>query len=212
MNITVTNPSATDSVIVPAPVSKTLAALATTTVPVEMDDFFARDQVLGDPLWKKWDVLLKQGLITVAIKDEGSLEIGIKAALALAAPRRQPIGPFVQDNVAANQASVALAVGATAAPQVTLVPTRDGSLVGISASFTVAPAGTDLTLQLTKEGVAVAGAILTVAAGATLGRSVTFPPGKFDFLAGQRLGVVVITGAGWTAVTSDVAVMLEIIN
>ena len=120
-----------------------------------------------------------------------------------------PFGPFVQDNVAANQAAVVVKLGATAAPQVDAVAWRAGSLRGIVASFTVAPAGTDLVVSILKNGVLLhATAILTVAAGAALGRTVTFAKDNADllFAAGDRIGVTVTTGAGWTATTSDMAV------
>lgn len=129
---------------------------------------------------------------------------------AIAKGWRQALGPWVQDNVAANQAAVVIKVGATAAPQTELVTPRAGSVTGITLSATVAPAGTDATFTVTKNGSAISGCILTVAAGATLGRSATFTPGTYPIAASDRLGVTVTTGAGWTATTSDVAVCVEV--
>jgi hypothetical protein len=119
------------------------------------------------------------------------------------------LGPWVQDNVAANQSAVALKIGATAAPQAEAVVWRAGSLRAILASFTVAPAGTDLVVSVFKNGSLLhATAILTVAAGAALGRVASFSKdtANLSFAAGDRVGIAVTTGAGWTATTSDLAV------
>ena len=98
----------------------------------------------------------------------------------------------------------------TAAPQTEVVTPRAGSVTGITLSATVAPAGTDAVFTVTKNGSAISGCILTVTAGATLGRSATFTPGTYPIAASDRLGVTVTTGAGWTATTSDVAVCVEV--
>lgn len=122
-----------------------------------------------------------------------------------------PFGPFVQDNVAANQSAVVVKLGATGATVVDGVAPRAGSLRGIVASFTVAPAGTDLVVSVLKNGTLIhATGILTVTAGATLGRTVTFTKDNANllFAAGDRIGVTVTTGAGWTATTSDMAVFV----
>lgn len=124
--------------------------------------------------------------------------------------KRSLLGPWVQDNVAASQAGVALKRAAAANTGTEGVSPRPGSVTGIAAAFTVAPAGTDLVLQVTKNGTPVSGCILTVAAGATLGRSAVFKASLYNFIAGDRLGVIVTTGAGWTATTSDVVVDVEI--
>lgn len=121
------------------------------------------------------------------------------------------MGPFVQDNVAANQSAVVVKLGATGATVVDGVAPRAGSLVGIVASFTVAPAGTDLVVSVLKNGTLIhSTGILTVTAGATLGRAVTFTKDNANLLlaAGDRIGVTVTTGAGWTATTSDMAVFV----
>lgn len=124
--------------------------------------------------------------------------------------KRSFAGPWVQDNIAANQAAVALKRAAAANTGTEFVPTRVGSIVGISASFTVAPAGSTLTLTVTKNGSAVSGCVLSVTAGATLGRSTVFAPGAYPFANGDRLSVTVTTDGSWTATTSDMVVDLEL--
>ncbi len=210
MLVTVTNLSSTATVDLPMPFNVlALAASGTSTKPVTLESFLDRDAT-GNPYWRQWDDLIKKGLISLTTVGEGGKQSSVLALLQLGQPTRMMLGPWIQANVAANQAAVALGVGATAAPQVDLIPTRPGSVVGIGASFSVAPAGTDLTLTLLKNGVAVAACLLTVAAGATLGRSVVFAADLHRFVAGDRLGIAVTTGAGWTATTSDVAVTIEI--
>ncbi len=126
---------------------------------------------------------------------------------------RKTFGPYLQDNVSASQTGVRLALGATGNPQQDLVASRAGSLVAITASFTVAPAGSTLTLQVYKNGALMhASAALSVPAGATLGHYAVFAKDTADLLvaAGDRIGVAITTDGSWTATTSDVAVMVEI--
>jgi hypothetical protein len=124
---------------------------------------------------------------------------------------RKNFGPFVRDNVAAGLTDSVCAVGATAAPQVDLVCHRAGSLVGISASFTVAPAGANLTVKVFKNGALLnAAAILTVVPGAPLGYAVTFAKDLYTLAAGDRVGIAITTPGGWTATTSDIAVLAEV--
>lgn len=126
---------------------------------------------------------------------------------------RYMIGPFVQDNIAASQTNVRVALGATAAPQQEVIIPRDGFVTAITASFTVAPAGSSLILKVYKNGAALdATAILTVTTGASLRRSVTFVAGTaaLGFVAGDALGIAVLTDGSWTATTSDTAVHIEL--
>jgi hypothetical protein len=126
---------------------------------------------------------------------------------------RQLIGPWAQTNIAASQASVQIGLGASGAVQLDAVMMRDGFVTGISASFTVAPAGSTLTLKIYKNGALIdATGILSVTAGASLARRATFVAGlaALGFVAGDVLGIAILTDGSWTATTSDVAVMLEV--
>lgn len=119
----------------------------------------------------------------------------------------------MQDNVSASQAAVALGFGATDNPQNTWVASRAGSLMGIQATFTVAPAGSSLVLSVYKNGSLMhASAILTVTVGASLGRTTTFAKDTtgLTFVANDILSVRVTTDGSWSATTSDVAVCLEV--
>lgn len=133
--------------------------------------------------------------------------------LSAAGGFRKNLGPFVRDNVAASLTDSRLGVGATGAPQLDLVVTRAGSLVGIAASFTVAPAGSTMTISIFKNGALMhATAVLSVTAGATLGRATTFTKdtANLSVAAGDRIGVAITTDGSWTATTSDLAVLVEI--
>lgn len=126
---------------------------------------------------------------------------------------RQLIGPWAQTNIAASQASVQIGVGANGASQLDVAMARDGFLTAITATFTVAPAGSSLIVKVFKNGALLdATAILTVTTGSTLARTVTFVAGTaaLGFVAGDKLGVAILTDGSWTATTSDVAVMLEV--
>jgi hypothetical protein len=123
---------------------------------------------------------------------------------------RQFVGPFVRDNVAANLTDSRAGLGATAAVQLDLAMPRAGSLVGITAAFTVAPAGASLVVSVFKNGALMdAAAILTVPAGATLGHAATFAKGTsgLTFAAGDRIGIALTTDGSWTATTSDASVL-----
>lgn len=124
--------------------------------------------------------------------------------------KRSYAGPWVQDNVSASQAAVALKRAAAANAGTELVPVRTGSITGIGASFTVAPAGSTLVLTVTKNGSPISGCVLNVTVGATLGRSTTFAPGSYPVAAGDRLGVTVTTDGSWSATTSDMVIDLEL--
>lgn len=127
---------------------------------------------------------------------------------------RQLVGPWCQTNIAASQASVQIGLGADGASQVDMPMLRDGFLTGIAATFTVAPAGSTLTVKVFKNGSLIdATGVLSVTTGSSLVRRVTFTAGTaaLGFVAGDKIGVAILTDGSWTATTSDVAVMLETI-
>lgn len=238
MRLLVTNLSSTDPVDVPSPFSVTLAPSGTKTLGVDPSDFLSGD-AKGAPLWKKWDNLLRQGLISVtpeanvagpslsilsivqsnvvddALAVTGDLSVGGKATvtgdLAAAGGFRRNIGPFVRDNVAASLTASRAAVGATAAPQVDIAVPRAGSVMGISLSSTVAPAGSTASVQVYLNGALLnAGCALNVTVGAALGRAIAFAKDLYPVAAGDRLGIAITTDGSWTATTADVAVDIEV--
>lgn len=126
---------------------------------------------------------------------------------------RQLVGPFVRDNIAASLTDSRAAVGATAAPELDIVMTRAGYVVGVSASFTVAPAGSTATVEVFKNGALIhSSGELSVTAGSSLARFATFTDGNANlaFAAGDKLGIAITTDSSWTATTSDMAAMIEV--
>lgn len=124
--------------------------------------------------------------------------------------KRTLAGPWVQDNVAASQSAVVLKVAAAANTGTEVAAPRAGFVAGISATFTVAPAGSTLVLTVTKNGSAISGCVISVTAGATLGRATAFAQGIYGFAAGDRIGVTVTTDGSWTAITSDMVVNVDL--
>jgi len=238
MKLLVTNLSSSAPVDVPSPFNVTLAPSGTKTLGVEPSDFLAGD-AKGAPLWKQWDNLLRQGLISVTpeandagpslsilsivqsnVVDDnlsvtGDLAVGGKVTvtgdISAAGGFRRCVGPFVRDNVAASLTASRAAVGATAAPQVDIAVPRAGSVVGISLSSTVAPAGSTAVVQVFLNGSLLnAGCVLNVTVGAALGRAITFAKDLYAFAAGDRLGIAITTDGSWTATTADFSVDIEI--
>lgn len=134
-----------------------------------------------------------------------------KGALASAGGMRRFCGPFVRDNLAASLTDSRLGIGATGAPQLDIVMPRAGSVLAITCSLTVAPAGSNPVVRVFKNGALLnAACILTITAGADLDQFTTFAQDLYTFAAGDRIGVAVTTDGSWTATTSDIAVELEV--
>lgn len=134
--------------------------------------------------------------------------------LSAADGHRQTIGPWTQANVAANQASVAISRGGTgAASGLKWIPTRAGSLVGISGFLeTAGAAGSDLIVKVYKNGSIIdAATILTFdAAGTSTKERTTFTKDDYTFAAGDEIEVRVLSDGSWTATTADLSVDIEI--
>ncbi len=123
---------------------------------------------------------------------------------------RQIVGPFVQDNVAANQAAVALSIGTPAKTQIGHTMTRAGSLVGVSVLSNVAAAGDIATLIVTKNTVATALTVtLDAAVNGGLKNFAVAAKDAVTFVAGDVIGVTITTPAGWSAVTADINVEVQ---
>lgn len=159
--------------------------------------------------WDEFKRMLVEGvsavgtLFTGAITTTGDIDAG--------GGFRTLVGPFVQTDLAASQTDARLALGDEAAPNLDVIMPRAGSLVGICAGFTVAPAGSTMTVSVFKNGALMhATAVLSVTAGATLGRVALFSKdtANLSFAAADRIGVAITTDGSWTAITSDITVFL----
>lgn len=69
MIATVTNLSATDEVVVPAPFDATIAASGTLIRGVNLSDLQGREDT-GNPHWKVLNDMIKKGLITITYADD----------------------------------------------------------------------------------------------------------------------------------------------
>lgn len=148
-------------------------------------------------------------------EEHGAVHVGGAADIAgdLSAPGgfRKDIGPWVQTNVGASQTDARLGIGASGTVHLDLVMPRAGSVMGIMASLTVAPAGSNPIVKVFKNGSALdAACILTVAAGSDLDQVALFAKDLYAFAAGDRIGLAITTDGSWSATSSDITVTLEV--
>lgn len=120
---------------------------------------------------------------------------------------RQTITGWVRDNVAASLTNSALSRFATAAVQLQWTAPRAGSVLSVGSVWTVATAGAAPTISVFKNG------SLLVAHNPGLGLLAnvqTYAKDAQVFAANDELDIRITTTAGWTAVTSDLVVDLEV--
>ena len=92
------------------------------------------------------------------------------------------------------------------------VAMRAGSITGLSINLNTAAAGSNLIVGVYVNGVIVnAAAIVTLtSAGSQTQGQATFAHGLYPIVAGDVVGVAIRTGSGWSAVTADAAIAVEI--
>jgi hypothetical protein len=113
---------------------------------------------------------------------------------------------FQQDNVAASQSAVALPVCGTSAVNEIEMPWA-GSIVGISVLSNDARTADTLTVDATINGT-VTGLQAALDGTNTTHHSATQAKDTDAFVAGDRVGVKITTGASWTPVTADIVVVV----
>jgi len=128
--------------------------------------------------------------------------------------------PFGQANiVAGDNATPASSTpvsaqwcGVSAIANAFFVAMRAGSITGLSINLNVAAAGSNLIVGVYVNGViANAAAIVTLtSAGSQTKGQATFAHGLYPIVAGDVVGVAIRTGSGWSAVTADAAISVEI--
>lgn len=125
---------------------------------------------------------------------------------------RQLIGPFVQDNVAANQTDVVLKLSATAGVYSEIPMVRAGSITGVVINISdvadVRTAGT-ITVEPTINGTKC-GLQGVIDGTHTRTDDGTQAAATDAFVALDRIGVKLTTDAGWLPTTADVLVYVEI--
>lgn len=160
-----------------------------------------------------WDFRAQRKLfLDFLASGDSDQNISTTGDLSAAGGFRSLVGPFILANVPASQTDTRLGVGASGAPQQDIVVPRAGSVMGITASFTVDPAGSDLVLEVYKNGSLLdAACILTCESdGTDLDHYVTFVKDTYTFAAGDRIGLALTTDGSWSATTSDLCATVEI--
>lgn len=160
-----------------------------------------------------WDYRAQRKLLLDHLASgDSDQDIATTGDLAAAGGFRSLVGPFILANVPASQTDTRLGVGATGVPQQDIVMPRAGSVMGITASFTEDPAGSDLILEVYKNGALLnAACILTVESdGTDLDQYAVFAKDTYTFAAGDRIGLALTTDGSWTATTSDLCAMVEV--
>lgn len=126
-------------------------------------------------------------------------------------PARQEVGTWGRDDVAAG-----LVDSPMLPPEIASVAFAErlmiggGSVVGMKAQLSEAPAGSALTFTVSKNGVATAADMVIAIAGPL--NSIFMFATPVDYSAGDTLGVKVSTGGGWTSVNLDALVGLLVIE
>lgn len=126
-----------------------------------------------------------------------------------AAGRFAPPEQWAQDDVAANQAAVALSAQvSTNFDNIKMM--RSGSVVGLSTRFTGAVTAGTATIRVTKNGVAGTLSVASTAVSNPSGGQATQATGVDTFVAGDLIGLSITTDAGFLPVTTDVEAWIEI--
>jgi len=121
----------------------------------------------------------------------------------LATPTRERLGPFTRENVAASLVDSAMQTALDGAAIFTAqLPEKAGSIVGIWALLSGPAAGAALTVKASVAGAAVAASAKDIAIAASQVVA-TFNRNAIPFAAGDKLGVMITTPAGWTGTTLD---------
>lgn len=116
----------------------------------------------------------------------------------------QTLGPWLQDNVAALQTAVALAVGTTPTRNERIV-TRGGSIIGVVVLSNEARTAGTMTVEVTKNGVGT-GLTAVLDATNTTFKATTQAKDADTFVAGDRIGAIITTDATWAPTTADITV------
>ena len=128
-------------------------------------------------------------------------------------PSRYRFGKWVRDNVAASLVDdPMLPNGIAAAAFAEELMPQPGSIAGIWAQLSEAPAGSDLTISATIDGVPSTDSVLVAPDGGGLDQKILFPVPLDTYLADQKIGLALTTGGGWTATTLDLAAGFVIID
>ncbi|MDO9020560.1 MAG: hypothetical protein Q8S73_36895 [Deltaproteobacteria bacterium] len=126
--------------------------------------------------------------------------------IAAAGGFRQTVGGFSIDPIGAGDNATPASSTPVACNLVGVAAThpaaRAGSIMGLGFMLDTDPAGSAIVVAATIDGVVQAATASTLAAGSTRHVTGTFAKDAVTFTAGQRLGLAVRTGSGWSATTA----------
>lgn len=118
-------------------------------------------------------------------------------------------GAWFQSNIAANQNQVAMeATGGAGATSYRA--DRAGSVVGISAQLSELLTAGTLNITFTVNGVLKGGIGAALSPPGALGDQSTYAEGVWPFVAGDLLGFVITTDAGFAPITADVTAWMTL--
>lgn len=125
----------------------------------------------------------------------------------------RPVGPFVQDNVAASQTDVQLNRGEVASAATLAVAGAIMPFAGeiIAISWILSAAGTAGVFTI---GPTIAGTektALTQTVGTAASGTAKVARGSIPFVAGAELGVEITTDGSWDGTSSDLVVDLDVL-
>ena len=87
---------------------------------------------------------------------------------------------------------------------------RPGSVTGLAVSLSGAAAGSSAIFGVYKNGTIINASAIATAVATDTSTGETFTAGTYTFVEGDVLDVRVRTGSGWTAITVDCAILLEV--
>ncbi len=131
-------------------------------------------------------------------------QVNLINSATLAAPRGalSQLGPWFQDNAAANQSAVALLLEGGNRAETVMV--RAGALIGVTLYLNAVLISGSIAAEVTLDGTGT-GLTATINTGVALATT-TQTAGADTFTAGQRIGVKLTTSADWAATTTDLTV------
>lgn len=149
--------------------------------------------------------------------------VGATAPSALGSVGASPVsGPrellhFGQPNIAAgdnatpaSSTPVQIPFCGVSAVTAGVTALRPGSLVGLSVNLSDAAAGSSAIFGVYKNGTIFNAATIVTLIATDTKEYITFAAGTYSFVAGDVIDVRVRTGSGWSALTVDAAVLVEI--
>lgn len=150
--------------------------------------------------------------LDLTLTPKGSGDVATAADLDAAGGYRMAHDVWFKDDVAANLSGVALSRAGDsqwAAMDGKWIAHRAGSVTGVAVKSNAARAAGTLTVEVTKNGVGV-GLTAALDGTNTTFKSSTQAKDTDAFAAGDEIGAIITTDAGWLPTTADIRVCIEV--